>query len=90
MPVKRRQHKRRTVSAEVEAKAWRMMFRHGYDYLGDLGDIGIEIRCAEHTPENLELARRAWLRFGAEFLADHSRAERCWALQEFGDPRECR
>ena len=90
MPVKRRRAKQRALSEESEAKAWQMTFRTGYDYLGDLRAIGIDMRLSERTPENIELARRAWRRFGAEFMVDHSRAERCWALLEFGEPRKCR
>lgn len=83
MPVKRRQSKRRQDDA-AEAKAWRMMFTAGADYLGELRPFGITTD-DEAKAEALE----AWTKYGAAFLNDYRERfpdRKPWALRELGEP----
>ena len=89
MPVKRRRQKRRH-SPAAEMEAWRMTFRTGSDFLGDLQDIGI--RELDMSREDFcTAAAEAWSRLGATYLAEPDReaapGQSPWALDEFGDPR---
>lgn len=92
IPVKRRRSKRR-VSDLALAEAWAMTFRGGYDFMGDLQDLGIS-EAAMSRDVFRAAAAEAWDKFGLAFLARWEpdvttpTADRLWAVQEFGLPRE--
>jgi hypothetical protein len=63
MPVRRRRAKRR-VNDYPQAKAWRMVFGAGYDYLHELRPFGIDsdeqARVPAAAPRGRALARNSW------------------------------
>ena len=75
----------RQASPARELAGWKMKFQTGYDYFGDLPDLGL-------SEEKLTRAqiRDAWQRLGAAFLAGwepNPKAPRPpWALEQFGPP----
>ena len=88
MPAKRRRPKRRASEA-AEIEAWRMTFRGGYDFLGDLEDFGIHER-AMSREDFRSAAAETWSRLGETYLAEpdpNAAGLTPWALEEFGDPR---
>lgn len=98
MPVKRRVAKRR-LTQEAELQAWRDTFSTGYDFFGDLADIGVVHPVGARIPiaerEAVEekfyaAAADAWKRLGALFLQGWEQSQKePWALQKFGAP-QCR
>jgi hypothetical protein len=86
MPVRKRKDRRKQ-SAGLEG--WWDVFETEFDFLGDLPDAGVETD-AYGRPDR-EVARKAWQRFGAEFMRTlpprHPALGPPWALEEFGEPR---
>ena len=83
MPRKLRRPKRR-MGEEAEARAWSMLLRTGYDYLGDLRVFGIGT-----DDEARALAPKAWRRFGRALMDayDSDPSKRIpWAFEQFGEP----
>jgi len=89
MPVKKRATKRR-LDPVAEAQLWATMFTTGWDFFGDLKDVGIDDTDAARTA-----APDAWRRLGRNYLNRDMGADyNCgtlgsWALREFGEPEEC-
>lgn len=86
MPRRLRRPKLRT-GTEAEARAWRMAFTCGHDYLRELKAFGLA------TDAEVSAAMgRAWKRFGVDFMAHWDSKPRHrdpHAFQKFGEPR-CR
>jgi hypothetical protein len=86
VPVKRRTAKRR-VDPEREYAVWSAIFDGGYDFFGELPEIGLpEQGRGKVDPE---LAREPWQRHGQRWLAETGNEPRLhpvWALREFGEP----
>ena len=82
MPVRNRRKKRRSTAGLEE---WADVFYGGAEiFIGDLRDAGVETD--ENGRPDIEDARAAWQRFGAEFLAQFTGSHTPWALAEFGTP----
>lgn len=87
MPAKKRAARVR-VDPERELRAWRGVFRSGYDYLHALRDVGVPT--VQHQPA-AEAARDAWARLGTAYLATAEQDEQPgepWGLRTFGDPAQ--
>lgn len=86
MPVRARKNRRKQAAGLEE---WRSVFECQFDFDRDLEGAGI-ILDAYDRPD-LEVARAAWQRLGAEFMRTlpprHPALGPPWALAEFGDPR---
>lgn len=87
MPVRARKNRRRDQRAEVDA--WSMYFQSGYDFFESLAAIGVATN--HHGVPDVEIAREAWQRLGADYLADwpsHNMSSDCepHALRVFGQP----
>jgi hypothetical protein len=87
MPVRKRRNKRHSTAGLFE---WECVFSSEFDMFGDLKDAGVSVD--EYGRPDIEEARAAWQRLGAEFLADFA-AEYPngahfvpWALEQFGEP----
>ena len=102
MPVKRRIAKRRSLSPEAEMDAWRETFSSGFDF-GDLEVLGLSGEAAfglrapcpgdaerrQRDQATLTVAREAWQRLGAAFMASWEPEPYLpapWALEAFGEP----
>lgn len=83
MPVRKRKERRKQ-SAGLEE--WSSVFACGFDFDRDLEDAGIQLDSYDRP--DLEEARAAWQRFGAEFMQipRHPLLRPPWALTEFGAP----
>ncbi|SFN02549.1 hypothetical protein SAMN05216573_10776 [Bradyrhizobium sp. Rc3b] len=81
MPVRKRKNKRH---ATAGLDAWECVFSSEFDFFGELADAGVETDA--HGRPELEEARAAWQRFGAEFMAQFTDSHVPWALQRFGPP----
>ena len=88
MPIKSRAARLRA-DPERELRAWRGVFRSGYDFLHHLADVGVPIG-KRHQPA-LETAREAWGRLGDDYLAAAQPSpSEPWAVQTFGEPSMAR
>ena len=88
MPVKRRGEKGRYLShwgvRYTETELWDCVFNTGCDLLSLLHFVaGIETK--NHRPP-IDVARDAWNRLGADFLAAGGPGAGKWALDQFGQP----
>ncbi|MBO6725550.1 MAG: hypothetical protein JJ911_07820 [Rhizobiaceae bacterium] len=81
MPVRRRADKR-----SAAGQAWTEIFIFGFDMLHRAQWLAGVCVDGKLQPDQDE-ARRAWHRFGAEFLANYDDNDEPWALAEFGPPR---
>jgi hypothetical protein len=84
MPVRTRKSRRRQAAGLEE---WESVFCCGFDFSGgELEDAGV--RLDAYGRPDLDEARAAWQRFGAEFmqLPRHPLLGPAWALERFGDP----
>jgi hypothetical protein len=84
MPVRRRAPKYKDTQP-----AWEMVFQSGYDFFGDLPDIGVETD--DYGRPKRGDAEIAWDKFGWSYLDQYSDKYLVpWALREFGEPRRHR
>jgi hypothetical protein len=87
MPPRPKKNKHRAAAGLFE---WECVFSSEFDMFGDLKDAGVSVD--ESGRPDIEEARAAWQRYGAEFLADF--ATECprgahfvpWGLEQFGEP----
>jgi hypothetical protein len=82
VPLRRRKDRRKP-SAGLDA--WETVFSSQFDFFGELRDAGVETD-AYGRPDR-EAARKAWQRFGVEFMSTFRDSHQPWALAEFGEPR---
>lgn len=84
MPIKTRAARLRA-DPERELRAWRGVFRSGYDFLHQLADVHVPIN-ELHQPA-LDATRDAWGRLGENYLAAARPGPlEPWALRTFGLP----
>jgi len=87
MPPRPRLNKQRAEAAP----AWSMVFQSGYDFFGEMAQIGVYTD-EYGRPDRTEV-EEAWNLYGDSFLANRAylpAAEReliPWALEQFGQPR---
>lgn len=87
MPVRKRKDRRKQVAGTFDD--WEWALEMGRPCTGDLDGI---CEFDEHGSPDLEAARDAWRRFGAEIMirwhAEHPNGSRyaCWGFEQFGEP----
>jgi|GEM_PF-4492680 len=82
-----RTRRRRGHGSAAEAAAWEMVFDAGYDFFGELRDLGVVSVDAYGRVDPADAAE-AWRRLGAHHLAGRKPDSHrpCWAVREFGFP----
>lgn len=83
MAVKRR---RDAASSAGSLRSWLIVFKSGYDFLGEVAKLGIATDAEGRPPR--AATKAAWDSFGPEFLSlcGADLKEPCWAEKEFGPP----
>ena len=82
MATNRRTIRRPRIRVDDPQK-WRMLFRSGFDYLGDLGDRSLRYDANWMADQaRAEIVREAWSRLGQHFTAQSAP----WAFAQFGEP----
>lgn len=86
MPPRPKNNKRRGVAGLDE---WESVFASGFDFFDELPPCGIDTDA--YGRPDIEAARQAWERLGAEFmqLPRHPDLGPSWAELEFGGPHAC-